>query len=139
MTGRRVTKATMNEAAHQRLIVALLRLLGWSVYSLSQGYRKEKGGTRMTPGIPDLYAFHRHKRLTLWVEVKPPAEMRRLDRLLERNPLEVPKSAKASWRRAVAQQQFGDLCDAVGQSYVRGGVEDVTAYLHTLGFKIGQA
>lgn len=45
-------KAT--EAEIQRGIVKFLRTIGCAVYVTSQGYRKEPGGTRMTPGLPDL-------------------------------------------------------------------------------------
>lgn len=42
------------EAVIQRNIVKFLRTIGGAVWVTSQGYRKEPGGTRMTPGLPDL-------------------------------------------------------------------------------------
>ena len=36
---------------------AALRTLGCAVYSTEQGYRRERGGTRTSPGIPDLIVF----------------------------------------------------------------------------------
>ena len=44
----------MSEAAIQREIVKFLRMIGGAVWVTSQGYRKDPGGTRMTPGLPDL-------------------------------------------------------------------------------------
>lgn len=49
-------------------ICSFLRAAGYSVYSLEQGYRKEPGGTRQTPGIADLYIIG-HGRYT-WAELK---------------------------------------------------------------------
>jgi hypothetical protein len=46
------------EAMIQRDITNFLKMIGCAVYSTSQGYRKERGGTRTTPGIPDLIVFH---------------------------------------------------------------------------------
>lgn len=58
------------EARIQKHIVELMHKLGFAVWDTSQGYRKERGGTRMTAGIPDLIiAGHGH---TLFVEVKTP-------------------------------------------------------------------
>ena len=59
------------EAEIQKHIIELLRdKLEFNVWETSQGYRKDPGGTRMTPGIPDLIiAGHGH---TLFVEVKAP-------------------------------------------------------------------
>lgn len=124
-----------DEAAHQREIVALLRTLGFSVYQLSQGYRKAKGGTRQTPGLPDLYAMHPVKRLTLWVEVKPPKEAARLARLLARPS--VPPSAVPDWKRAKAQASFRRTCLASGQPYAYGTLPDVLAVLRPHGFRVG--
>ena len=59
----------MTEAQIQREIVVFLRdKLGFAVWETSQGYRKDRGGTRTTAGIPDLYVLG-HGR-ALWVEVK---------------------------------------------------------------------
>ena len=59
----------MKEAVIQRDIVAFLRSIGCAVYVTSQGYRKEPGGTRMTPGLPDLFVVGRDGKWT-WAEVK---------------------------------------------------------------------
>lgn len=121
------------EDDHQQEMVGLLRSLGWVVYTLSQGYRKAKGGTRMTPGIPDCYAFHPSKRLTLWVEVKPPKEAERLAKILARTgPL--PKSQLKDRKRAEAQAAFRRHCESVGQPYCYGTMPSLLACLRGLGF-----
>jgi hypothetical protein len=48
----------MKEAQIQMEIVRFLRTVGCSVYDTSQGYRKERGGTRTSAGIPDLIVIH---------------------------------------------------------------------------------
>jgi len=59
----------VGEAVLQREIVNLLRLVGCAVYVTSQGYRRDPGGTRMTPGLPDLLVLHDETAWT-FVEVK---------------------------------------------------------------------
>lgn len=122
-----------SEDSHQREMIGLLGSLGWRVYSLSQGYRKEKGGTRMTPGIPDLYALHPSKGLTLWIEVKPPKEAARLAKLLTRTG-PIPKSYMNDLKRARAQATFKHLCEATGQPYCYGTLPELLACLRSLGF-----
>jgi len=58
----------MTEAQIQREIVKLLRTIGFAVWETSQGYRKDRGGTRNTPGVTDLIIIG-HNRV-LFVEVK---------------------------------------------------------------------
>lgn len=58
------------EARISKDIRDFLRTLGFAVYSLEQGYRPERGGTRQTPGLPDLYAMG--KGFGMWIEVKTP-------------------------------------------------------------------
>lgn len=137
----RAARATpkRKETEVQRSIVRLLTGLGWVVYSTSQGYRKEAGGTRMTPGIPDLWCFHPQRKLTLWVEVKPGHEARRLAKLLARPAHEIPASSARDVRRAVSQQRFGVLCTETDQPYAYGEEADVVAVLRTLGFQFPKA
>jgi len=47
----------MTESAISREVQRFLRMMGASVYTTEQGYRKERGGTRTTAGIPDLMVF----------------------------------------------------------------------------------
>lgn len=61
----------------QRQIVSYLKARGFAVWQTSQGHKHPTGakGLRITPGIPDLYAFHpRHG--ALWIECKRPGEER---------------------------------------------------------------
>ena len=58
----------MKEAQISREIVGFLRTLGFAVYDTGQGYRKESGGTRITPGLADLIVIG-HGLFT-FVEVK---------------------------------------------------------------------
>ena len=44
----------MSEAKLSQDICKFLRAIGFAVWSTEQGYRKEAGGTRQTPGIADL-------------------------------------------------------------------------------------
>jgi hypothetical protein len=61
----------MKESEIQREIVDFLRTVGCSVWQTSQGYRKDPGGTRMTPGIPDIFVMHESGAWT-WAEIKTP-------------------------------------------------------------------
>ncbi len=115
----------------ERDVTRLLELHGFTVYRLSQGYRAEPGGTRMTPGVPDLYAVHNVKG-ALWVEVKTPAGLASLDRLVGKLPT---KSQVRDWRRAMAQHGFGALMRTIGHPYARGGVAEVQAELQRIGVR----
>jgi hypothetical protein len=66
-----------------------MRAIGFAVWSTEQGYRRDRGGTRQTPGIPDLIVIG-HQRV-LFVEVKT-------------------EKGKLRW----SQEQFRDLCEANG-------------------------
>lgn len=123
------------EALIQRDGVAFLRTLGWQVYTLSQGYRKERGGTRQSAGLPDVWAFHPVKQLTLWWEVKPAKEMARLEKLRTRKP-PIPKSLVNDWKRAHAQHRFGQLCRQTQHPYAYGTVTDLMDELRTMGFQL---
>lgn len=122
-----------SEDSHQREMVALLGSLGWRVYSLSQGYRKERGGTRQSAGLPDIFCFCPAKRLTLWIEVKPPKEAQRMAKLLARTG-PIPKSYANDLKRARAQAQFRHLCEATGQPYCYGTLPELLVVLRSLGF-----
>lgn len=56
------------EAVLSQKIQAYLTLAGYHVTTTEQGYRRSPGGTRMTPGIPDLYI--RGHGFREWVELK---------------------------------------------------------------------
>ena len=61
-------------------IVEFLKVLGCAVYSTEQGYRKSRGGTRMTPGLADLVVFGPvDSQLPLFfIEVKAPRAKKKL-------------------------------------------------------------
>jgi hypothetical protein len=46
------------EALLSRDVQRVLKQIGCSVYSTEQGWRKERGGTRTSAGIPDLIVIH---------------------------------------------------------------------------------
>ena len=56
------------EARISQSIRDVLNQVGFHVFSTEQGFRRDRGGTRCTPGIPDLIVMG-HGR-TLFVEVK---------------------------------------------------------------------
>ena len=58
------------EAQLSKDVRKLIGQLGGSVWSTEQGYRKERGGTRMTPGIPDLFVVFPVERVWTWAELK---------------------------------------------------------------------
>ena len=91
----------------QRRVVALLKSAGFTVYSLSQGYRpggRGHGTTRQTKGLPDLYAMS--PRLFLWVEVK-----------------------RLGGKQTPEQVEFEADCRACGIPYVLGGYREVLEWL----------
>lgn len=97
------------ESFHQSWCKALAQQLGFVVYDTSQGYRAERGGTRTTPGIPDLILLHRDPALVLFFEVKPPKQAEAAKRLLELAPIAVTKGQVKAYNNARAQKAFGDL------------------------------
>jgi hypothetical protein len=62
-----------SEARVSLEIQEFLKLIGCSVYSTEQGFRRDKGGTRQSPGIPDLICFGTGPELPFFFcEVKGP-------------------------------------------------------------------
>jgi hypothetical protein len=89
-------QARMSERAIQREIVDFLKAIGCAVYQTSQGYRKEPGGTRMTPGIPDLYVVGpRAKHQMAW----------------ERAPWTWAEVKTEKGKLTPAQEEFRELCE----------------------------
>lgn len=132
------------EDAVQRAVKHLYTLVGAVVYDLSQGYRPDPGGTRQTPGLPDLWGFlplppgypepptGAAIRL-FWHEVKTEAGIKDHHRLLVIPANLVKRSQARAWARAIAQRQFGELCQARGIPYAIGGVEEAKALLLEIG------
>ena len=106
----------MTEAQIQKEIVVFMKTLGFACWETSQGYRKERGGTRMTPGIPDLY-FIGHG-LGLWCEVKRPK-----GKLTEAQEL----FQQECWDNGILHQVWRDVRDAfdwmVRQGFIEEGVQ----------------
>lgn len=94
----------------QKAIVKLFEAVGCIVYRTSQGYRRDSGGTRMTPGIPDLWVICPRRQVAWWFEVKRP-----------------------SGKRTQAQVQFAVLCAATHTRYAWGGVNEAKNFLSGLG------
>ena len=69
-----MAKRVKPEAKVSREVQQFLKLIGCSVYSTEQGYRRDKGGTRQTPGIPDLLVFNGNESMVpvFFIEVKAP-------------------------------------------------------------------
>lgn len=59
----------MTERQISKEIIKFLRKIGCAVWDLGQGYRGERGGTRQTPGLPDLFVVHPSGVWT-WAELK---------------------------------------------------------------------
>lgn len=65
----------MTERQTQNASKRLLEALGFWVADTSQGYRpggRRHGTTRVTKGLPDLYAIHERLGYMVWIEVKGP-------------------------------------------------------------------
>lgn len=121
------------EAVVQRQVVALLTAAGCTVMTTSQGYRAEKGGTRMSPGIPDLLVWLPDGRQG-WVEVKSHAGLLLHRRMLRTPASQVSASAHRDWVRAHHQAVFGGRCVRGLVPYVLGGVPEVSQWIQE-GFK----
>lgn len=62
----------MRESQVSREVQRFLKMIGGEVYTLEQGYRKERGGTRQTPGLPDLFVMFPADKVWTWAELKGP-------------------------------------------------------------------
>ena len=66
-----VARRKSPERQVSKAIVKFLHMVGCSaVYSTEQGYRPQKGGTRTSPGIPDLIVFGTPELPFFFIEVK---------------------------------------------------------------------
>lgn len=84
------------EAQISREVAELLRMFGFAVWSTEQGYRKERGGTRQTPGIPDLIVIGEGR--LLFVEMKGPKGRLRRSQKVFRDECEANGIAWRMWR-----------------------------------------
>lgn len=131
----------IDEATLQRDLKSLFAAAGAAIYDRSQGYRKERGGTRMTPGLADLELhFPRIRRLAMF-EVKTEEGLREHARLILLRLDQVPESLQRTWKRAKAQEQYRARCRATDTPYGIGGFQAAWALLIGLGLarKAGQS
>lgn len=97
-------------------IVRLFKACGGVVYSTSQGYRHDPGGTRMTPGLSDLVVFFPRLQRTLFFEVKAPGG-----------------------KRTPAQGVFAETVVHSGSSYGFGGMDAALACMRQWGLIAGES
>jgi hypothetical protein len=123
------------EDGERARVIGLLTSSGAEVYSLEQGYRAEPGGSRQTPGLPDLWVFWPAAQLAGWFEVKSEKglkEHRRLAQLLQ--PPGQSQSSRKNWLHVRVQEQFGAQCRQCGVPWAIGTVTEAKAWLVELGF-----
>ena len=103
------------EDVEQASGVRLLKLCGFAVGVTSQGYRKERGGTRITPGIPDVLAMHPNAPggIIFWEAKREGGAVR------------------------PSQLAFAETAARCGVTVIRGTYADLELALHTLGFMAG--
>lgn len=121
------------EAALELQVSALFTAAGGAVYKCSQGYRKERGGTRMTPGLADLEIFFPAIGRLAKFEVKTTEGLRDHERLIELTLNEIPKSKARDWQRAHAQASYRRRCEATATPYGIGGMHEARELLLRLG------
>jgi hypothetical protein len=111
----------ISEKQEQQAIVDLLRLIGAKVYVLGTRRPRTESyhGTCQTPGLPDIYAILptmgvKQWRHAMWIEVK-----------------------RQGGRTRPEQLEFEEHTRDIGIAYFRGTADGFTAYLRSLGFRIG--
>lgn len=133
----RVTPRKPLERDIQRQVKHLFTLVGCEVYDTSQGWRKEPGGTRMTPGLADLLVFLPENVPVEYIfEQVPVLASRGVGFFEVKTPdgLKLHHRNLAKWeKRAVAQDRFGTLCRERGVPYAIGGMEQAWAFLASVG------
>lgn len=98
------------ESEVQAAIVQLAKACGAVIYSTSQGYRSAPGGTRCTPGIPDLMLFFPKRSHFLFWETKT-----------------------RKGRRTAAQVRFGRMCGECMTDSGHGDLESFKLWLQSHG------
>jgi hypothetical protein len=116
------------ESVVQRDVVAYLKLRGCAIYSTSQGYRPEPGGTRMSPGIPDLLVWFPDGRMG-WFEVKSHDGQLLYARMASKQAKDVNASSRNDWRRTQAQAEFAGRCLVGNVPYARGGLAEAQLWM----------
>ena len=130
----------LTERALQQHIKRLFALAGCEVYDTSQGYRKEPGGTRMTPGLADLLVFlppmpgrYRPGDEPAVVTASPVGffEVKTPDGL----KLHLRHHARGE-KRAQHQALFAKRCRERGIPYAMGGMDEAWAFLGAVGLAV---
>ena len=109
------------------MIVKFFTQIGCAVQTTSQGYRKEKGGTRMSPGIPDLIVWLPSGKQG-WFEVKTDDGLALWAKLVDKPEHAVAKSQRDNWKRIQGQAAFARRCIDGGIPYGRGTLTDAHAW-----------
>jgi hypothetical protein len=94
-------------------VVKLFRAYGCTVYNLSQ----PRHAKYLTPGIPDLWVFHRASRQAWWWETKRPV----------------------GGKLSPAQVEFAQFCDETRVQHGVGSRADVESWLCDIGLAVRQA
>lgn len=118
----------VSEREVEKRVIATLVAYGCVVYRLSQGFRSERGGTRQTPGLADLWWFCPRYRAAGWFEVKALAGQREHERLAGAPHPAADKSPRA-WRKVQGQVRFKQLCADTRTAYGIGGVDEARALM----------
>lgn len=132
----------MLESEVQRLVTIVFRAAGGVVYDLSQGVRGKKepggkwnaqGGTRQTPGLPDLRVFFPRLGICGDFEVKTPEGERLHQKMLSAPAGTIKAYQLKNYQRAMAQDQYEQHCKSCHHPYARGGAAEAAAWLRSLG------
>ena len=110
------------EADVERAVIAVYASAGYVVYRLSQGFRAEPGGTRQTPGLPDLICLDPRGGPPIAHESKTPHGYRD-HQTLAAAPKPPTGGRVKDWTRAQAQKRWRDLWTAAGLPYAIGGAD----------------
>lgn len=133
MTAPALKAPKLSEAAIELQVRHLFTIAGGIVYKRSQGYRRERGGTRMTEGLSDLEIHFPAIRRVLMFETKTPAGLADHYKLLHLRQHEVAKSKQADWRRARDQAHYRDACRGTNTAYAIGDMDAARAALLEFG------
>lgn len=92
-----------------RDVISFLRGIGGAVWSTEQGFRRERGGTRQTPGLPDLVVIFP----TAWTFAELKAGKGKLSQSQE-GFRDTAVAAGVPWQLWRSSQDAFDWCVSVG-------------------------
>ena len=128
----RVKGTRQREVDLERAIIHVYTLAGCVVYRLSQGFRPDAGGTRQTPGLPDLRIFALSVKAYWEHEVKTREGLLEHERWVEASKPRTPSNFKR-WRRAQGQKLYRENAVKVGLISLIGGMDVAEAHLLYVG------